>query len=153
QRMYGRGRRRRAGKKRRLRERRRQNASGSARRLQSCRMRSCRTLARRNSLSNTARPRSLDALDALTPILSGSEIDVANDAEGLMHDLETAHRAGNFDETFDVIVVGFGFAGSVAAIEASRGGAKVLLLEKTAVPGGISICSYGAVRCASDVEM
>ncbi len=57
-----------------------------------------------------------------------------------------------FDEEFDVIVVGYGFAGSVSAIEASRAGAKVLLIEKTAVPGGISICSYGAVRCAGDVD-
>ena len=58
-----------------------------------------------------------------------------------------------FDETFDVVVIGYGFAGSVAAIEAARAGAKVVLLEKTAVPGGISICSYGAVRCASDVDL
>ncbi len=58
-----------------------------------------------------------------------------------------------FDEEFDVVVVGYGFAGSVSAIQAARTGARVLLIEKTAVPGGISICSYGAVRCASDVDL
>ena len=31
-------------------------------------------------------------------------------------------------------------------------GAKVLLIEKASVPGGISICSYGAVRSASDPD-
>jgi succinate dehydrogenase/fumarate reductase flavoprotein subunit len=70
-----------------------------------------------------------------------------------MSDAASTHRNGGFDEEFDVIVLGYGFAGSVAAIEAARTGAKVVLLEKTAVPGGISICSYGAVRCASDVDL
>ena len=55
-----------------------------------------------------------------------------------------------FDEEFDVVVVGYGYAGAISAIEAARSGAKVLLIEKTAVPGGISICSYGAVRSAHD---
>ena len=57
---------------------------------------------------------------------------------------------GGYDEAFDVVVVGYGFAGSVAALEAARAGARVLLVEKTGVPGGISICSYGSVRCAMD---
>lgn len=57
-----------------------------------------------------------------------------------------------FDEEFDVVVVGYGFAGTTTAIEAARGGAKVLLIEKSAVPGGISICSYGAVRSADSAE-
>ena len=70
-----------------------------------------------------------------------------------MQDAASANRPGRYDEEFDVIVVGYGFAGSVAAIEAARTGAKVVLIEKTTVPGGISICSYGAVRCASDVEL
>jgi succinate dehydrogenase/fumarate reductase flavoprotein subunit len=56
----------------------------------------------------------------------------------------------NFDETFDVVVVGYGFSGAISALEAARAGAKVLLIEKGPVPGGISICSYGAVRCAMD---
>jgi len=50
-----------------------------------------------------------------------------------------------FDEEFDVVVVGFGFAGGVSAIEAHDAGAKVLLIEKMPDPGGISICSHGAI--------
>ena len=59
---------------------------------------------------------------------------------------------GAFDEEFDVVVVGYGFSGATTAIEAARAGASVLLIEKTAVPGGISICSYGAVRSADSAE-
>ena len=54
----------------------------------------------------------------------------------------------SFDEEFDVVVVGYGYSGGISAVEAAKAGAKVLLIEKTTVPGGISICSYGAVRCA-----
>jgi len=57
-----------------------------------------------------------------------------------------------FDETYDVVIVGFGLAGGIAAITAADAGAKVLLLEKSEVPGGLSICSYGAVRSARDPE-
>src|SRR5580704_13110606 len=53
-----------------------------------------------------------------------------------------------FDESYDVVVVGYGFAGAVAAIHAADAGARVLLAEKEPAPGGISICSYGAIRCA-----
>ena len=56
----------------------------------------------------------------------------------------------SFDEEFDVVVAGYGYAGALAALEAARAGAKVLLIEKTSVPGGISICSYGAVRSAKN---
>ena len=57
-----------------------------------------------------------------------------------------------FDEICDVIVVGCGFAGAVAAIEAARKGKRVTVLEKAPDPGGISICSQGAVCCAHDAE-
>ena len=63
-----------------------------------------------------------------------------------------SRTTGTYDEAFDVVVVGYGFAGSVSALEAARAGARVLLIEKTGVPGGISICSYGSVRCALDAE-
>lgn len=57
-----------------------------------------------------------------------------------------------FDETVDVIVVGYGYAGAVAAIEANDAGAKVLLLEKMEHPGGISILSGGALRIAENAD-
>jgi succinate dehydrogenase/fumarate reductase flavoprotein subunit len=57
-----------------------------------------------------------------------------------------------FDETFDVVVVGFGFAGAFSAIHAADAGSRVLLAEKQAVPGGISICSYGSIRCAHNAD-
>jgi succinate dehydrogenase/fumarate reductase flavoprotein subunit len=52
----------------------------------------------------------------------------------------------------DVVVVGFGFAGGVAAIAAHDAGARVLLLEKGTAPGGISVCSAGGVRYTDDPE-
>jgi succinate dehydrogenase/fumarate reductase flavoprotein subunit len=55
-------------------------------------------------------------------------------------------------QAFDVIVVGYGAAGAVAAIEAARVGAKVLLVEKMADPGGISILSAGGIRVTRDAD-
>lgn len=54
--------------------------------------------------------------------------------------------------TFDVIVVGFGYAGGIAAISAHDAGARVLLLEKQTDPGGISVCSAGGVRCSDQPD-
>ena len=56
------------------------------------------------------------------------------------------------DETWDVVVVGFGLAGGRAAIEAHDRGARVLLIEKTADPGGISICAGGGARTVLERE-
>ena len=52
----------------------------------------------------------------------------------------------------DVIVVGYGLAGAVAAIEAHDHQAEVVILEKGQYPGGCSILAGGALLCASDVE-
>jgi 3-oxosteroid 1-dehydrogenase len=41
-----------------------------------------------------------------------------------------------WDDTYDVVVVGAGAAGPPAAINASRHGASVVVLEKAAEPGG-----------------
>jgi succinate dehydrogenase/fumarate reductase flavoprotein subunit len=49
-----------------------------------------------------------------------------------------------------VAIVGFGFAGGVAAIAAHDAGARVTLFEKCAAPGGISVCSAGGLRIADD---
>lgn len=55
-------------------------------------------------------------------------------------------------EIFDVIVVGFGFAGGTAAISAHDAGANVLLLEKQPTPGGLSVCAAGGVRIADNAD-
>lgn len=55
-------------------------------------------------------------------------------------------------ETFDVVVVGFGLAGAIAAIEAHDRGASVIILEKQTMPGGISICAGGGARIADDAD-
>ena len=57
-----------------------------------------------------------------------------------------------YDEHTDIVVAGYGFAGGAAAIAAADAGKKVLLMEKMAVPGGISICSGGGLRVASNPE-
>ncbi|MFT3663412.1 FAD-dependent oxidoreductase [Piscinibacter sp.] len=49
------------------------------------------------------------------------------------------------DERFDVVVVGGGGAGLAAAIEAAECGARVVLLEKNAEPGGSTAWSIGSV--------
>ncbi len=53
-----------------------------------------------------------------------------------------------WDETFDVVVVGSGFAGLAAAYEAKKAGASVVVLEKMRTPGGNSIINGGVISAA-----
>lgn len=50
-----------------------------------------------------------------------------------------------WDDTADVVVTGFGAAGSTAAFSAAEAGADVLLLERTSGPGGAAALSEGIV--------
>lgn len=52
----------------------------------------------------------------------------------------------------DVVVIGYGYAGGVAAIEAHDAGAEVVLVEKMPDPGGISITSGGNIRTAESAD-
>ncbi len=61
------------------------------------------------------------------------------------------HR--KWDRETDVVVVGHGYAGAVAAINAHDHGAQVLLIEKEAHPAGCSAASNGSIGCViNDVE-
>jgi flavocytochrome c len=53
-----------------------------------------------------------------------------------------------WDEAADVVVVGGGFAGLAAAIEARSAGASVIILEKMHACGGNSIISAGGIAAA-----
>ena len=68
--------------------------------------------------------------------LTGTAAAVASSALPIAASASDVNRA--FDETFDVIVVGSGVAGTVAAIAAAEKGARVLLIEKMNRLGGTS---------------
>ena len=56
-----------------------------------------------------------------------------------------------FDEIIDVVVIGTGFAGLAAAIEARNAGASVCILEKMNACGGNSIISDGGIAAPDTV--
>ncbi len=57
----------------------------------------------------------------------------------LLHANDIAH----WDDTADVLVVGYGIAGACAALEARRNGADVLVIERASGGGGASALSAG----------
>jgi len=61
---------------------------------------------------------------------------------------EAAAMPKKWDETYDVVVIGSGFAGLAAAYEAKKAGASVVILEKMRTPGGNSIINGGVVSAA-----
>jgi len=61
---------------------------------------------------------------------------------------QTGQRIDNWDRETDVVVVGYGGAGAVAAITAHDAGAKVLVLEKAPVEGGGSTRMAGGQEAA-----
>ncbi len=57
-------------------------------------------------------------------------------------------KSVEWDEEYDVVVIGSGFAGLSAAIEARESGAKVVVIEKMRTPGGNSAISGGLLAVA-----
>ena len=57
-----------------------------------------------------------------------------------------------WDETYDVVVVGCGGAGMAAAIKAADQGAKVVILERLAFPGGNTQLAQGQMNAADPVR-
>ncbi len=56
-----------------------------------------------------------------------------------------------WDEEYDVIIIGSGFAGLAAAIEAKEKGADVVVIEKMRIPGGNSAISGGLFAAAGSL--
>ena len=54
-------------------------------------------------------------------------------------------RVPRWDEEVDVVVVGLGAAGAAAALEATRSGAKTLVIERAGGGGGTSAMSGGVL--------
>ncbi|NIS68519.1 MAG: FAD-dependent oxidoreductase, partial [Proteobacteria bacterium] len=71
-----------------------------------------------------------------------STVRVVENFEGPKYQVE------NWDEIADVVVIGSGFAGLTAAIEARSAGAAVIILEKMKARGGNSIISDGGIAAA-----
>lgn len=61
-----------------------------------------------------------------------------------------AAKQPKWDMTYDVVVIGYGGAGSAAAIAAHDAGAKVIILEKMHEGGGNTAISSGGYICPSD---
>lgn len=54
-----------------------------------------------------------------------------------------ASAVKSYEEEFDVVIIGSGFAGMACALKAGRAGLRVLMLEKMSVVGGNSaICGW-----------
>src|SRR5690348_15034002 len=66
-----------------------------------------------------------------------------NQPRSVIPDLLPASALADAAERYDVVVAGFGIAGGCAALEAARAGARVLLLERAAVPGGTTCMAGG----------
>ncbi|MDR2957234.1 MAG: FAD-dependent oxidoreductase [Coriobacteriales bacterium] len=58
----------------------------------------------------------------------------------------------NWDKEVDVVVVGYGGAGSVTAITAHDNGAEVLVIEKLARPGGNTSISGGGILTPNNLQ-
>ena len=70
------------------------------------------------------------------------------ESETEMRTATLEQRVPYWHESEEVIVIGAGFAGLSAAIEAHNAGASVIILEKMKAPGGNSIISDGGIAAA-----
>ena len=100
-----------------------------------------KTLTRRNFLKSTG------GAAAIAGIALGGVATLAKDSAAVCEPMPT-----KWDETYDVVVIGSGFGGLAAAIEARNAGASVAVLEKMPVFGGNSIINGGDF-CAPGTKM
>ena len=90
--------------------------------------------------------RGVAAVGAFAP-LAGMALNLAAPGTALAI---TRKLPQKWDETWDVVIIGSGFAGLAAAAEAAGGGAKVVILEKMPIYGGNSIINGGGYGAWDD---
>ena len=100
-----------------------------------------KTLTRRNFLKATG------GVAATAAVAAGSINILPSTAEAA-----AGAMPKKWDETYDVVVVGSGFAGLAAAIEAKNAGANVAIIEKMPLYGGNSVINGGDF-CAPGTKM
>jgi len=61
---------------------------------------------------------------------------------------EAVPMPAKWDQSVDVVVVGTGYAGLAAALEAQEAGANVLVIDKATIIGGNSVIASGGYNCA-----
>ena len=93
------------------------------------------TVTRRNFLKSTGSAAALAGIAASGLVLSAK-------------DAKASTLPKKWDEKVDVAVIGSGFAGLAAAIEAKNAGSSVVVLEKMRVAGGNSRINGGAIAAA-----
>lgn len=98
-------------------------------------------LSRRNFLKTTSGAAALTAAAVGGLTIGSGRAEAACDA-----------LPKKWDETHDVVVIGSGFSGLAAAIEAKNAGASVLVIEKMVMHGGNSIINGGDF-CAPGTKM
>lgn len=84
-------------------------------------------------------------------ISGGTVLGAGLTAGGLISGTKAAEAAPmpeKWDEEFDVVVIGTGFAGTAAAIDAKKAGASTVVFEKMPLPGGNSAINGGLIACA-----
>ena len=124
------------------------------------------TLSRRNFLKGTLAFAGMGAA-ASAPMLAGcSPNESADAANGDTNSAQTGAQTtwsweeypgdieANREEDTEVLVIGCGFAGSVAAVTAAEHGAKVTVIEKSSIPScrGGHITAFGSKVCQQALE-
>ena len=96
-------------------------------------------ISRRGALKAAVGLGAVAAVNGLGLHLTGSEAEAA-----------VKKLPGKWDEEYDILIVGSGFAGLAAAAEAGARGNKVLIVDKMPVLGGNSLINGGGYCCWTD---
>ncbi|MFA6414210.1 MAG: FAD-binding protein, partial [Syntrophales bacterium] len=78
---------------------------------------------------------------------TAAAIGVAGGGFLLPRSLRAVEIPKKWDRNTDVVIIGTGYAGLAAAIEAHDAGAKVVIIEKSQIIGGNSVIASGAFNC------